>query len=157
MRRQIGRRIGYTRVSTDCQCLDLQFDAVHMASIVDDRLYSDTASGKGAERKALHEGYASVVWRLDRMGRSLLDLVRIVAELERNGIGFESLAERIETGSAAGNLVSYVFAALAVFEPNLIRERARAGLVAVRAREYGDRRPKLDAQQMKATRQLMSD
>lgn len=143
----------------------MQFDALHRAGIADDHLYSDTASGKDAERKeltaclkALREGDTLVVWRLDRMGRSLPDLVRIVGELERKGVGFESLTEKIETGSAAGKLVFHVFAALAEFERNLIRERTQAGLAAARARgRHGGRRPKLDAQQIKEIKQLMSD
>ncbi len=134
----MGQRIGYARVSTDDQNLDLQLDALHKAGIADDRCYSDTASGKDAERKelaaclkALREGDTFVVWRLDRLGRSLPDLVRIVGELEQTGVSFESLTEKIvETGSAAGRLVFHVFAALAEFERNLIRERMRAALVA---------------------------
>ena len=107
----MGQRIGYARVSTDDQNLDLQHDALRKAGIADDRLYSDTASGKDADRKellaclkALREGDTLVVWRLDRLGRSLPDLVRIVGELEQKGVSFESLTEKIETGSAAGKL-----------------------------------------------------
>lgn len=161
----MSQRIGYARVSTDDQHLDLQLDALHKAGITDDRIYSDTASGKDAEReelaacfKALREGDTLVVWRLDRLGRSLPDLVRIVAELEQKGVAFESLTEKIETGSAAGKLVFHVFAALAEFERNLIRERTRAGLAAARARgRAGGRKPKLDARQVKEIRLLMSD
>ena len=161
----VSQRIGYGRVSTDDQNLDLQLDALHNAGITDDRIYSDTASGKDAERKelaaclkALREGDTLVVWRLDRLGRSLPDLVRIVAELEQKGVAFESLTEKIETGSAAGKLVFHVFAALAEFERNLIRERTRAGLAAARARgRSGGRKPKLDAKQIKEIRLLMSD
>ena len=153
----MGQRIGYARVSTDDQNLDLQLDALHKAGIGDDRLYSDTASGKDADRKellaclkALREGDTLVVWRLDRLGRSLPDLVRIVGELEQKGVSFESLTEKIETGSAAGKLVFHVFAALAEFERNLIRERTRAGLVAARARgRAGGRKPKLSEAQIK--------
>lgn len=161
----MGQRIGYARVSTDDQNLDLQLDALHRAGIADDCLYSDTASGKDAERKelaaclkALREGDTLVVWRLDRLGRSLPDLVRIIGELEKKGVGFESLTEKIETSSAAGKLVFHVFAALAEFERNLIRERTRAGLVAARARgRSGGRRPKLTPQQVKEIKRLMSD
>ena len=161
----MGQRIGYARVSTDDQNLDLQLDALHRACIADDCLYSDTASGKDAERKelaaclkALREGDTLVVWRLDRLGRSLPDLVRIIGELEKKGVGFESLTEKIETSSAAGKLVFHVFAALAEFERNLIRERTRAGLVAARARgRSGGRRPKLTPQQIKEIKRLMSD
>ena len=159
----MGQRIGYARVSTDDQNLDLQLDALHKAGIGDDRLYSDTASGKDAERKelasclkALREGDTLVVWRLDRLGRSLPDLVRIVGELEQKGVSFESLTEKIETGSAAGKLVFHVFAALAEFERNLIRERTRAGLVAARARgRAGGRKPKLTDAQIKEINEMV--
>lgn len=161
----MGQRIGYARVSTDDQNLDLQLDALHKAGISDDRLYSDTASGKDIERKelaaclkALREGDTLVVWRLDRLGRSLPDLVRIVGELEQKGVSFESLTEKIETGSAAGKLVFHVFAALAEFERNLIRERTRAGLVAARARgRSGGRKPKLDEKQVREIKALLRD
>lgn len=87
------------------------------------------------------------MWRLDRLGRALPGLVRIVTDLERRDVGFESLTERIDTTSATGKLTFHVFAALAEFERNLIRERTHAGLVAARARgRKGGRRPKLDAQ-----------
>ncbi|WP_367068079.1 recombinase family protein [Oryzisolibacter sp. LB2S] len=159
----MGQRIGYARVSTDDQNLDLQFDALHKAGIGDDCLYSDTASGKDAERKelaaclkALREGDTLVVWRLDRLGRSLPDLVRIVGELEQKGVSFESLTEKIETSSAAGKLVFHVFAALAEFERNLIRERTRAGLAAARARgRAGGRKPKLTEAQIKEINEMV--
>ena len=117
-------------------------------------IYEEKASGKNAERpelaqalKALRSGDTLTVWRLDRLGRSLPDLVRIVTDLEQRGIGFESLTERIDTTSATGRLVFHLFAALAEFERNLIRERTHAGLAAARARgRKGGRRPKLDAQ-----------
>lgn len=98
------------------------------------------------------------MWRLDRLGRSLPDLVQIVGELEQKGIGFESVTERIETGSAAGKLVFHVFAALAEFERNLIRERTNAGLAAARARgRAGGRKPKLDEKDVKEIRALWRD
>ena len=99
-----------------------------------------------------------IVWRLDRLGRSLPDLVQIVSELEQKDIGFESVTERIETGSAAGKLVFHVFAALAEFERNLIRERTNAGLAAARARgRAGGRKPKLDEKDVKEIRALWRD
>ena len=161
----MGQRIGYARVSTDDQSLALQLDGLHKAGITDDHLYSDTASGKDAERKelaaclkALREGDTLVVWRLDRLGRSLPDLVRIVGELEQKGVSFESLTEKIETGSAAGKLQFHVFAALAEFERGLIRERTRAGLEAARARgRSGGRKPKLDAKQIRHIKALLRD
>jgi hypothetical protein len=99
-----------------------------------DVIYEEAASGKSAARpeleqcrKAFRAGDTLVVWRLDRLGRSLPDLVQIVAELEQRGVHFESLTEKIETGSAAGKLQFHVFAALAEFERGLIRERTQAG------------------------------
>lgn len=101
---------------------------------------------------------AFVVWRLDRLGRSLPDLVQIVADLERQGVGFESLTEKIETSSAAGKLVFHVFAALAEFERGLIRERTQAGLAAARARgRAGGRKRKLDAKQIRQIKVLLRD
>jgi DNA invertase Pin-like site-specific DNA recombinase len=161
----MGQRIGYARVSTDDQSLDLQYDALRKAGVPEDLIYADTASGKDAERrelaaclKALRAGDTLVVWRLDRLGRNLPDLVRIVGELERKGVSFESLTEKIETDSAAGKLVFHVFAALAEFERNLIRERTRAGLAAARARgRKGGRKPKLDDQQVREIKALLRD
>lgn len=122
-------------------------------------------SGKSADRpelghclKALRSGDSLVVWRLDRLGRSLPDLVGIVSSLEREGVAFESVTERIETTSAAGKLIFHVFAALAEFERNLIRERTRAGLVAARARgRTGGRKPALDDRQVREIRALLRD
>ena len=159
----MNQRIGYARVSTDDQNLDLQRDALHLAGV--QSIYEETASGKTAGRpeldhclKALRAGDTLVVWRLDRLGRSLPDLVHIVAELEEKGIGFESIAEKIETTSAAGKLVFHVFAALAEFERNLIRERTRAGLAAARARgRAGGRKPMLDTRQVREIKRLMAD
>ncbi len=97
-------------------------------------------------------------WRLDRLGRSLPDLVQIVADLERRGVHFESLTEKIETGNAAGKLQFHVFAALAEFERGLVRERTRAGLEAARARgRSGGRKPKLDAKQIRHIKALLRD
>lgn len=159
----MNQRIGYARVSTDDQNLDLQRDALRLSGV--QSIYEEMASGKATGRpelnhclKALRAGDTLVVWRLDRLGRSLPDLVRIVAELEDKGIGFESITEKIETASAAGKLVFHVFAALAEFERNLIRERTQAGLTAARARgRSGGRKPKLDARQIKEIKRLMAD
>lgn len=159
----MNQRIGYARVSTDDQNLDLQRDALSVVGVRS--IYEEMASGTTAGRpeldhclKALRAGDTLVVWRLDRLGRSLPDLVRIVAELEDKAVGFESLTEKIDTSSAAGKLVFQVFAALAEFERNLIRERTKAGLAAARARgRAGGRKPKLDTRQIKEIRRLMSN
>ncbi|MNJ26972.1 DNA-invertase hin [compost metagenome] len=159
----MGKRIGYARVSTDDQNLDLQHDALALAGC--STVYEETVSGKSADRpelghclKALRSGDTLVVWRLDRLGRSLPDLVGIVSRLEQEGVGFESINERIETTSAAGKLIFHVFAALAEFERNLIRERTRAGLAAARARgRRGGRKPSLNDRQLREIRALLKD
>lgn len=157
-------RLGYARVSTNDQTTALQADALERAGC--NRIYWDTASGKSTAARPqleecladLREGDTLVVWRLDRLGRSLPDLVRIVTELVENGIGFESLTEKIETTSASGKLIFHVFAALAEFERNLIRERTKAGLAAARARgRVGGRKPKLDAKQIRTIKALLCD
>ena len=159
----MNQRIGYVRVSTDDQHLDLQRDALQQAGC--GVIYEEAASGKNTARpefeqcrKALRAGDTLVVWRLDRLGRSLPALERIVAELEKCGVGLESLTEKIETGSAAGKLVFHVFAALAEFERGLIRERTQAGLIAACARgRAGGRKPKLDDQQVREIKALLRD
>jgi len=159
----MNQRIGYARVSTDDQHLELQRDALSQAGC--SMIYEETISGKSAVRpeleqcrKALRAGDTLVVWRLDRLGRSLPDLVQIIADLEQRGIGFESLTEKIETSSAAGKLVFHVFGALAEFERSLIRERTQAGLAAARARgRAGGRKPKLDAKQIRQIKVLLRD
>ena len=155
--------IGYARVSTDDQNLHLQRDALEKAGC--QVIYEDKASGKNTERpeleaclKALRSGDTLVVWRLDRLGRSLGDLVKLVTTLEEQRIGFESLQEKIETTSASGKLVFHVFAALSEFERNLISERTRAGLKAARARgRLGGRKPKLKQKDIREIKALLKD
>ncbi|MBU9590777.1 recombinase family protein [Burkholderia multivorans] len=154
--------IGYARVSTFEQTLDLQRDALNAAGAVS--IYEDKASGKSADRpelqhclKALRDGDTLVVWRLDRLGRNLQDLISIVNELEGRGIRFRSLKESIDTTGPAGKLVFHMFAALAEFERELIRERTLAGLEAARARgKKGGRPESLDAKQQQAVLAMMS-
>ena len=156
-------RIGYARVSTDDQNLDLQRDALTKAGC--HQIYEETASGKNSNRpelinclRALRTGDTFVVWRLDRLGRSLPYLVKIITYLESRGVFFESVTEKIETGSATGKFVFHLFAALAEFERNLIRERTRAGLAAARSRgRLGGRKPKLDAKQVREIKALLRD
>ncbi|MDN7866209.1 recombinase family protein [Burkholderia multivorans] len=154
--------IGYARVSTFEQTLDLQRDALNAAGAVS--IYEDKASGKSADRpelqhclKALRDGDTLVVWRLDRLGRNLQDLISIVNELEGRGIRFRSLKESIDTTGPAGKLVFHMFAALAEFERELIRERTLAGLEAARTRgKKGGRPESLDARQQQAVLAMMS-
>ncbi len=143
--------IGYARVSTVDQVLDLQRDALTSAGC--ERIVEDTASGARARRdgldrlrEQLRPGDVLVVWRLDRLGRTLRHLIDLVGELEAAGVGFRSLTEAIDTTTPGGKLIFHIFGALAEFERNLIRERTMAGLEAARARgRKGGRREKLDA------------
>ncbi|UUC96696.1 recombinase family protein [Comamonas sp. C11] len=135
--------------------MDLQRDALTAAGC--EKVFTDTASGAKAARPGLAEALAFarkgdvlVVWRLDRLGRSLPELVKVVGELEAAGVGFESVTERIETSSAAGRLVFHVFAALAEFERRLIVERTHAGLEAARARGRKGGRPALPPEKVAA-------
>ena len=138
--------VGYARVSTQDQTLDLQKDALGKAGCT--KLFTDTASGAKAERKGLEEALAYVregdtlvVWRLDRLGRSLNHLIEAVADLNDRKIGFRSLTENIDTTTSGGKLVFHIFGALAEFERDIIRERTQAGLQAARARgRLGGRR-----------------
>jgi DNA invertase Pin-like site-specific DNA recombinase len=139
--------IGYARVSTADQTLHLQQDALQKIGCA--KIFTDTVSGVKYERKGLHEalsyvraGDTLVVWRLDRLGRSLKDLIERITELHNRGIGFRSLTEQIDTTTSGGKLVFHIFGALAEFERDLIRERTNAGLLAARARGRKGGRPK---------------
>ena len=132
-------KIGYARVSTRDQKLDLQIDALKRAGC--ERIFQDVASGSKTARPALDEllgqlraGDVLVIWKLDRMGRSLRHLVDLVGDLVARDIGLLSLNDPIDTTSAQGRLVFNLFASLAEFERELIRERTQAGLTAARAR-----------------------
>lgn len=155
--------IDYARVSSDDQSLDIQLDALHLSgiySICEEMASSNAAGRPGLDNclKALRAGDTLVVWRRNWLGCSLPHLVRIVAELDGKRIGFESIAEKIETVSGAGELVFHVFAALAEFERNLIRECTQLGFAAARARRRAEgRKPKLDARQIREIKRLMSD
>src|SRR5918992_176500 len=139
--------IGYARVSTHEQTLNLQKDALENAGCT--KIFIDTASGAKTERKGLEEaltyvrkGDTLVVWRLDRLGRSLPHLIATMTDLEVQGIGFKSVTENIDTTTSGGKLIFHIFGALAEFERNLIRERTAAGLIAARARGRKGGRPK---------------
>jgi DNA invertase Pin-like site-specific DNA recombinase len=139
--------IGYARVSTQDQHLHLQRDALTSAGCL--KIYTDTVSGSTTERRGLDEalgylrpGDTLVVWRLDRLGRSLKHLIETVTLLQERGIGLKSLTEQIDTGTSGGKLIFHIFGALAEFERNLIQERTNAGLIAARARGKKGGRPK---------------
>jgi DNA invertase Pin-like site-specific DNA recombinase len=139
--------VGYGRVSTLDQNLDLQRDAFKQAGCK--KVYEEKASGASSERvelskalEALREGDTLVVRKLDRLGRSLPQLVQTVRALEERGVGFRSLRENLDTTSLSGKLVFHIFAALAEFERDIIRERTQVGLAAARARGRTEGRPK---------------
>jgi DNA invertase Pin-like site-specific DNA recombinase len=139
--------IGYARVSTSDQTHDLQEDALKKAGC--DRIFTDTVSGAKSERKGLDEalnyvrpGDTLVVWRLDRLGRSLKHLIETITGLNNRKIGFKSITEAIDTTTSGGKLVFHIFGALAEFERDIIRERTQAGLTAARARGRKGGRPK---------------
>src|SRR5213080_3122678 len=139
--------IGYARVSTQDQTLNLQKDALEKIGC--STIFTDTASGATTERKGLdaalayvREGDTLVVWRLDRLGRSLKHLIETISQLDNRKIGFKSLTENIDITTSGGKLIFHIFGALAEFERNLIRERTNAGLQAARARGRKGGRPK---------------
>src|SRR5512134_749126 len=139
--------IGYARVSTADQTLALQQDVLEKAGC--ERVFTDTASGAKAERKGLdeaidhlREGDILVVWRLDRLGRSLKHLIETITALNNRKIGFKSITEAIDTTTSGGKLIFHIFGALAEFERDIIRERTQAGLNAARARGRKGGRPK---------------
>jgi DNA invertase Pin-like site-specific DNA recombinase len=144
----MGKRMGYARVSTGDQDLSMQVRDLKAAGCK--KVFTDQVSGTKNERPGLNEclkatkkGDTLVVWRLDRLGRSMQHLVNVVADLKGKGIGFKSLGDgAIDTTTASGELVFNIFAALAQFERELIRERTMAGLSAARARgKLGGRKP----------------
>ena len=139
--------IGYARVSTHEQSLDSQIDTLQEAGC--ERIYEDRVSGvrearPGLDRlrDSLRSGDTLVVWRLDRLGRSLSDLITWAGWLHEHGVGLRSLHEHIDTGSSTGRLIFHMFGALAEFERNLIRERTLSGLRAARARGRNGGRPR---------------
>ena len=150
--------IGYARVSTTEQDTALQTDALCKAGC--ERIFEDTVSGAKAERPGLasalaylRDGDVLMVWRLDRLGRSLAHLIEVVATLEARGIGFRSLTEAIDTTTSGGRLIFHVFGALSQFERDLIRERTKAGLAAAAARgRRGGRKPVITAERLQRAR-----
>lgn len=155
--------LGYARVSTQEQSIDLQYDALRKADC--EEIYEEKVSGKSRQRpelevclRALRAGDVLVVWKLDRLARSLKDLVEIVNELEQKKVGLRSITESIDTTTAGGKLVFHIFGALAEFEHNLIRERTIAGLAAARARgRKGGRKPSMSEADIRKAAAMLKD
>lgn len=159
-----GLLIGYARVSTADQNLDLQQDALERAGCGE--IYQDKASGRAKTGRpelanalrALRAGDTLVVWRLDRLGRSLADLVQIINELGEKGVGFKSLTEQIDTTTAQGRMFLGVFATMAQYQRDVINENTREGLKAARARgRMGGRPSKLGEQEIREIEALLKD
>lgn len=155
--------VGYAKVSTTDQNLDLQKDALLAAGC--ERIFTDTASGAKSQRPGLTEAFqhcrpgdTMVVWKLDRLGRSLPHLVETVREFVTRDIGFKSLQENIDTMTSGGKLIFHIFASLAEFERDLIRDRTKAGLSAARARgRKGGRPAGVDERKKKVALALKQD
>jgi DNA invertase Pin-like site-specific DNA recombinase len=154
--------IGYARVSTDEQNPALQFDALDRVGCK--RIFTDYASGARMNRPALEEtlgvlknGDTLVVWKLDRLGRSLSHLIMLISELEVRGVAFRSLSEAIDTGTAGGRLLFHVMGALAEFERTLISERTRAGMASAKSRgAVLGRPPKLSSDQIASAQRSLA-
>lgn len=155
--------IGYARVSTQDQNPELQLDALTNSGC--EQIFHEKVTGKFRDRpelaaclRSLRQGDTLLVWKLDRLARSLKDLVDIVDDLNRRGIGFRSLTESIDTTSTGGRLVFHIFGALAEFEHSLIRERTIAGLTAARARgRRGGRKPSMSKADIRKAAAMLSD
>ncbi len=155
--------IGYARVSTEDQNLDMQMDALKEAKC--DHIYEEKMSGKIKERPVLDEalnfmrkGDTLVVWKLDRLGRSLRHLIEVINQLMDSGMYFMSLQEKIDTTSTSGKLIFHIFAALAEFEREIISERTKAGLKAARVRgRMGGRPKKLNEEQTQMVKKMWID
>jgi DNA invertase Pin-like site-specific DNA recombinase len=156
-------QIGYARVSTLDQNLDLQLDALKQVGC--EKIFQEKITGTKIKREQLQNaidylraGDVLVVWKLDRLGRSLKDLLLIVNEMNQKGIGLKSLHENIDTTTSTGKLIFHIFASLAEFEKDVIKERTNAGLKAARARgRVGGRPKKLSDKQMNLLKTLHQD
>jgi DNA invertase Pin-like site-specific DNA recombinase len=151
--RKMPRLIGYARVSTQEQDLNLQLDALEKAGCSKDKIFVDKISGSKAERPGLEKclaviqpGDTLLVWRLDRLGRSMVHLISLIEDLRTKKIGFKSICDgAIDTTTASGELIFNIFSSLAQFERRLIQERTKAGLDAARARGRQGGRKKVEA------------
>jgi DNA invertase Pin-like site-specific DNA recombinase len=156
-------KIGYARVSTQEQNLDLQIDALQKADCI--RIYTEKASGAQRDRPELiaaldymRPGDTLVVWKLDRLARSLKQLIETVERLEKSQIGLLSLSENIDTTTSTGRLVFHIFASLAEFERSVIRDRTMAGLKAAKDKgKIGGRPPALETDDITIAKTLLKD
>jgi DNA invertase Pin-like site-specific DNA recombinase len=165
--KQTGRLIGYARVSSNGQELQFQLDALQKAGCSKKNIYTDKVCGAKSARPGLDQclrelkpGDTLVVWRIDRLGRSVRHLIDVVEDLRQRGVGFKSLCDgAIDTTTASGELIFHIFTALAQFERKLIQERTNAGLSAARARgRLGGRPPmSMDDPRIQTAKKLHAD
>lgn len=152
-----ARLVGYARVSTGNQDLDLQLDALEKSGVERKLIFTDKASGASHDRagldacfKRLRPGDVLLVWRLDRLGRSVRHLVTLIDQRKELGVGFRSVCDgAIDTTTPSGELIFHVFSALAKFERRLIQERTKAGIASARARGRKGGRPPMKANEPK--------
>ena len=159
--------IGYARVSKsdNSQVLDLQIDALKNAGVDENNIYTDKISGSKDERpgldnciKALRDGDTLVVWKLDRLGRSLAHLISVITDLKNRNVSFVSITEGMDTTTASGELFFHIFGALAQFERSLIQERVKAGLEAAKNRGIRGGRPRaISEEKMIAIKKALND
>lgn len=159
---RVSMKIGYARVSTEDQNLDLQLDALKQQGCT--KIFQEKMTGTTKSRpvlnkaiKTLKPGDVLVVWKLDRLGRSLQDLIEIMKLLERNGVGFHSISDGIDTISSCGRLLFHIIGAIAEFECNQISERTKAGLQAARCRGSKLGRPRCISDEQIVLARLLSD
>lgn len=155
-------KIGYARVSTADQSLNPQTDSLSEAGC--EKLFTDVASGARTQRPSLEKamsfcrkGDIFIVWKLDRMGRSMSHLIEMIQMLEKKGVGFQSLTEKTDTTTAGGRLIFHLFGALSKFERDLIRERVQAGMKSARARGRKGGRPGVSEETKAMAQALMAD
>lgn len=150
-RTTMTKTIGYVRVSTDDQDFSMQIDALHKEGVLEKNIFKEKISAVKKERpqfkkclKTLQKGDTLVVWKLDRLGRSVTELIEIMNNLKKRGVFIKILTESIDTTTPGGTLIFHIFASLAEFERGIIRERTKAGLKAARARGRIGGRPKIN-------------
>lgn len=165
MTEQSGILIGYARVSTEDQRMDMQVDALIASGVSPDHIFQESVSGTNAKRpelqsclKALRSGDTLVIYKLDRLGRSVSELLDLVTGLEKRGVHIHAIRDQIDTKTAVGRVMFHMLAAFAQFERDIISERTKAGMKAAKARGHrGGRKPKMTPAMVKAAISMLED
>ncbi len=161
----LGIKIGYARVSTEDQRMDMQIDALIASGVSTDHIFQENVSGMGTKRpelqsclKALRKGDTLVIYKLDRLGRSVVELLKLVTDLEARGVAIHSIRDQIDTKTAVGRVMFHMLAAFAQFERDIISERTKAGMKAARARGHrGGRKRVISPQKLKGIKAMLAD